>query len=316
MKGNSGMSARKTLAAVIALGLAVTGCDYIVPPIDFSTAPPALSSEGWSGFVTNVADANGALHVDLSIKNDTNDWSAMDVGSSVAKVTDAAGKTSSCATVFVGTSSFVNNGGWFLAPGFQMKGYTGGSVAKPTKQMLYVECAGVAKAAGEKLAVDYAYITGAFNYYTASQVYHNTLKLDLDKVVSNAIYPVGEKVASLKIETSSSIIPAINDCTVQLTAVKRTDTGFEFSWESTNPGKDPTYVHIGQPPVLGADGVLYGVYVSPHLSNAPITPNGGKATWTTTASVPKDVSGFYILLPVETKQQKYFVDHVVDITDK
>ena len=28
------------------------------------------------------------------------------------------------------------------------------------------------------------------------------------------------------------------------------------------------------------------------------------------------VTGFYILVPVETKQQKYFVDHVVDITDK
>lgn len=316
MKGDCRMSARKTLAAVIVLGLAVTGCDYIVPPIDISTPTPAIASQGWSAIATNVADANGTLHVDLAIKNNTNDWSAMDVGSSAAKVTDAAGKTSNCATVFVGTSVFVNDGGWFLAPGFQMKGYTTGSVAKPSTQLLYVECAGVTKSAGEKLAIDYSYITGPFNYYTPSQRYHDTLKLDLDKVVSDAKYPLAEAVASLKIDKAGATIPAINDCTVQLTGVKRTDTGFEFSWESMNPGTNPAYVHIGQPPVIGSDGILYGFYLSPNLSDAPITPVGGKGDWTTTATVPAGVTGFYIMLPVETKQQKYFVDHVVDITDK
>jgi hypothetical protein len=30
----------------------------------------------------------------------------------------------------------------------------------------------------------------------------------------------------------------------------------------------------------------------------------------------QDASGFYILVPVETKRQKYFVDHVIDVTDK
>jgi hypothetical protein len=33
-------------------------------------------------------------------------------------------------------------------------------------------------------------------------------------------------------------------------------------------------------------------------------------------SAPKDVPGFHILRPVETQQEKYFVDHVLDITDQ
>jgi hypothetical protein len=101
-----------------------------------------------------------------------------------------------------------------------------------------------------------------------------------------------------------------------LTGVKRTATGFEFGWESANPTDSPAYVHIGIPPVIGADGIMYGFYRSPHLSDAPITPSKGKATWTTTVTVPKDGTGFYILLPLESQQQKFFVDHVIDITDK
>jgi hypothetical protein len=33
-------------------------------------------------------------------------------------------------------------------------------------------------------------------------------------------------------------------------------------------------------------------------------------------AVPSGATGLYIVLPMETKQQKYFVDHVLDITDK
>ena len=317
MKGDYSMSLRKTLAALIVLGLAVTGCDYIVPPIDFSTPTPAGTSQGWAAIVTNVADANGSLHVDLSLRNNTNDWSAMNVAASNASVTDATGKSSSCATVFVGTSVFVNDGGWYLPPGFLIKGYTAGSAAKPVAQLLYVECAGVTKSPGEKLAINYTYTVGAFNYYSAPQKFRGTLNLDLDKVVSDAKYPVAEKVASLTIDSPGKGIAAINKCTIRLTAVKRTDTGFEFSWDNTNPSNDVAFVHIGKPPVIGADGILYGFYQSPHLAEAPITPaNGGTSTWTTTVAAPKDVSGYYILVPVETQQNKYFVGHAVDITDK
>lgn len=60
---------------------------------------------------------------------------------------------------------------------------------------------------------------------------------------------------------------------------------------------------------------MYGFYESPHLADTPITPAGGDGTCTTTVSAPKDVPGFYILLPVEAQQEKYFVDHVLGITD-
>ena len=311
------MRVPRTLAAVVAVVMAVTGCDYIVPPIDTSTATPLLSGQGWGAIVTGVSEANGALHVDLSLRNDSGDWSAMNVAASTAEVTDGSGKTSSCATAFVGTSVFVNDSGWFLPPGFMMAGYTSGTAAQPVTQMNYVECAGVAKAAGQKLAIQYTYITGPFNYYVASHKSSGTLNLSLDKVVTDTKYPIAQKVAGYEPVKADAVIGAINKCTVQLTDVKRTDTGFQFSWKSTNPSSDPAYVHIGIPPVIGADGILYGVYLSPHLSDAPITPaGGGTATWTTVVAAPKAVTGFYIVLPVETRQQKYFVDYVVDITDK
>ncbi len=317
MKGNHRMRVPRTLAAVVVLGLAITGCDYIVPPIDNSTPTPVLSGQGWGAIVTGVSEAKGALHVDISLRNDTGDWSAMNVAASTAEITDGSGKTSSCSTAFVGTSVFVNDGGWYLPPGFVMKGYTSGPVSKPVTQLTYVECAGVAKAAGQKLAIKYTYITGAFNYYVPSNKSSGTLNLDLDKVVTDTKYPVAEKVAGYEAVKTGAEIGAINKCTVQLTDAKRTATGFEFSWKSTNPSSNPAYVHIGNPPVIGTDGILYGPYVSPHLADAPITPaGGGTATWTTTVAAPKDVTGFYIVLPVETQQQKYFVDHVVDITDK
>ena len=317
MKGDHRMRVRTTLAALIAMGLVVTGCDYIVPPFDNSTPTPFLSGNGWGADVIGVSEVNGGIHIDLSLRNDTGDWSAMNVGASSAEVTDASGKTSTCSTVFVGTSVFVNDGGWYLAPGFSMKGYTAGSVASPVTQLNYVECAGVAKAPGEKLAIKYTYITGAFDYYTASPKTNATLNLNLDTVVTDIKYPVAANAAGTKPVKIGDPIGAINGTTVQLMDVKRTSTGFEFSWKSTNPGTDQAYIHIGIPPVIGADGIIYGFYRSPHLTDDLITPaGGGTATWTTAVAVPKDVTGFYILLPVETRKQKYFVDHVVDITDK
>ena len=309
------MISRKTLAAVIVLGLAAAGCDYIVPPYSIDSPTPVLQSQGWAALVTNVADANGALHVDISLRNDTRDWSAMDIGASKARVTTSDGKTTDCGKVFVGTSPFADKAGAYLAPGFVMKGYTGGTKAKPETQLLYVECAGVAKAAGEKLAIDYAFITGPFNYFVPSQLFKATFNLDLNKVDAVAKYPVAGDIPNL-IEKADTVMLAVNKCTVQLTDVKRSDTGFEFSWATTNPSEYQAYVHIGNPPVIGSDGIMYGFYQSPHLALTPITPAGDKAAWTTKVDVPKEVTGLYILVPVETKQQKYFVDHVLDITDK
>jgi len=309
-------SAALVATALVVAAAGLTGCDYVVPPIDFSTPTPNLVDNGWAGIATAVSESSDSLHVDLSIANNTNDWSAMDVSVSSAKVADASGSSHDCKTVYVGTAVFVNNGAWFLPPGFRMRGYTGGSRAKPVTQPLYVECSGVAAAAGQKLTIDYSYITGAFNYYVPSKPKKATMTVDLDKVAADTTYPVAEAVDQLPIAKLGDDIPAINGCSLKLTDAKRTDTGLELDWTSTDPGAAATFVHIGNPPVIGSDGILYGFYLSPHLTDPPVTPAGGSTSWSTTVSIPASVTGLYVLVPVETQQEKYFVDHVVDITTK
>jgi hypothetical protein len=38
---------------------------------------------------------------------------------------------------------------------------------------------------------------------------------------------------------------------------------FAFQWKVSNPGEHDAKVDIGEPPLLGNDGILYGVRVSP-----------------------------------------------------
>ena len=111
-------------------------------------------------------------------------------------------------------------------------------------------------------------------------------------------------------------IEAINDNTLTLTTAERTAEGIELTWHTENPTKYPVYVHIGIPPVVGSDGVIYGRYQSPHLADTPITPANGSADWTTSVAVPADVHGLYAMPAVETEQQKNFRSHAIDITDK
>jgi hypothetical protein len=75
-------------------------------------------------------------------------------------------------------------------------------------------------------------------------------------------------------------------------------------------------VHIGNPPVIGEDGIIYGFYKTPDIISVPITPAGGTAEWTTQVAVPPDVQGFYILLSVETGKARLFANYAIDITDK
>lgn len=303
------MKTRQILFATVASAFLFGACGYIVTPADESSPTPTTAGV-WSATATAVSQTSGGdLHVDLAIENETGNWSAMQVASSGAVVlTTGDGKTSTCGTAFVGT------GGTSLAQGFRMRGYTGGTKAKPTTQLLYVECAGAAPAAGSRLAIDYSYVTGEFNYYSPAKPTKAKLQVDLDKVAADLTYPVAQAVEGL-VQTSADPIEAINKCVLTLKTATRTADGLELDWHTDNPTSYPTFVHIGTPPVIGSDGIIYGFYESPHLADTPITPAKASTEWTTEVAVPKDVTGLYVLVSVEAKAQKNFVNHAIGLTD-
>jgi hypothetical protein len=304
------MRTKRHLIAICISTLLLFACAYIVTP-EPDVTPTSVAAKGWSAVITNIGKNDaGDLHIDITIRNETQDWSTMQASAGrPAVLTAGDGKTSNCDTVFITT------GGNYLAPGFQMRGYTGGTQAEPKNQLLYVECKGVTATPGSKLSVEYSYVTGPFNYYITANPTNAKLELDLDQVAKDLKYPIAEPIQGL-IEKPDAKIVAINDCTLTLSDVKRTDTGMQFSWQTENPGTYPTYVHIGAPPVIGADGIIYGFYQSPNLADAPITLPGQKAEWTTDVLVPKEATGLYILLSVESRQQKLFVSHAMDLSDK
>jgi hypothetical protein len=301
---------KKNLIQIIICSLFLYSCAYIVTPA-VDVTPTSTTARGWTAVASNVSQsAAGDLHIDLAIRNETNDWSKMEAATGrPATLVTGGNKSSNCDTVFVST------GGNSLAPGFQIRGYTGGTQTEPKTQLLYVECKGVTAAPGSTLTIDYTYVTGPYNYYVSAKSTSDKLVVNLDEVASDLKYPIAAPIEGL-VEKAGAKIVAINDCILTLTSVKRTDTGLELGWETDNPGAYPTYVHIGFPPVIGTDGIIYGFYRDPTLADAPITLPAKKANWTTAVIVPADVQGLYILASVETKQQKNFTSHVIDITDK
>ena len=302
------MSTRKALIPLLVCALCTLACNYIVLPEDLDTA--SGESKGWSAVATNVTSDAGKLHVDLTIRNDTNDWSAMQAVAEKPAVLQAGGKTTNCGTVFVST------GGHRLAPGFQMRGFIGGTKAEPEAQLIYVECEGAEAASGAILSIDYIYFTGQYNYYEPeANKADGTLEINLDEVATDLTYPIAESVEGL-VHKADIEITAINDVVLTLTGTERTADGLQFVWQTANPGEYPTYVHIGNPPVIGEDGIIYGFYETPDLASVPITPAGDKAEWMTEVAVPKDVGGLYILLSVESGKQRLYANYAVDVTDK
>jgi hypothetical protein len=305
------MGIKKALFPFLVCALLQLACAYIVFPEELE-AEGSTESKGWSAVATSVGKSEaGDLHIDLTIRNETGKWSAMQaVAGKPAVLTAGDGKTTNCDTAFVGT------GGHRLAPGFQLRGFITGTKTQPTIQLIYVECKGADAAAGSTLAIDYSYVTGEYNYYDQeANKAEAKLEINLDQIAAEVKYPLAEPVEGL-IQKSGSEITAINDVVLRLTAVTRTDNGLQFTWQTSNPGEYPSYVHIGTPPVIGEDGILYGFYESPDLASVPITPAGDKAEWTTEVAVPKEVKGLYIMLSVESRNQRFFVNYAVDITDK
>lgn len=305
------MGMKKVLIPITLCALLSFACAYIVVPADLLVTPTSVLSKGWSGIVTDLGKSDaGDLHIDLAVTNDTQDWSVMQADEGKpAILTSGDGKRANCDTVFVGT------GGTSLAPDFRMRGYTAGTKTAPKIQLLFVECKGVVASSGFKLAIEYSYVTGPYDLHVPAVPVHETMVLDLDQVANDVKYPVATPVAGLT-EKVGSKINAINNFTLTLTDAKRTATGLELVWQDYNPSEYPNYVHIGTPPVIGADGVIYGLYEDPSIADATIALSKATADWTTAVAVPNNVTGLYVLVSVETRQSKYFVSHVIDITGK
>jgi hypothetical protein len=303
---------KKALIPVLACALLLSACAYIVFPEEESASTSAGSTtEGWSAVATNVGKSDaGDLHIDLTIRNETGDWSAMKATEGKPAVLTSGGKSTNCDTVFVST------GGHRVAPGFQMRGFIAGTKAEPQTQLIYVECKGAEAAPGSTLSIDYSYVTGKYNYYEPDATKTDSkLELNLDQVATDLTYPIARPVEGLVQKPDVEII-ALNKCVLTLTGVERTDTGLQFAWQTFNPGEYPTYVHIGNPPVVGEDGILYGFYETPDIVSVPVTPAGDTAEWTTEVTVPQDVKGFYIMLSVESGKARLFANYAVDVTDK
>jgi len=305
------MDRRKSFVAfLLASAIVIPACAYIVLPEDLDTQG-STGSEGWSAVATRVGKSDtGDLHIELALRNDTGDWSAMKAAEGEPAVLTSGGESVDCDTVFV------NSGGHRLAPGFQIRGYIAGTKAEPKTQFVFVECKSAEAAPGSKLAINYSYVTGQYNYYEQDKGrVDTTLEVELDQVTQDLTYPIGQELSGL-IQDPTAPILAINKVTLSLVDIQRTDTGLQFTWQTSNPGEYPTYVHIGSPPVAGEDGILYGYYETPDIVSVPITPAGDMAEWTTEVAVPQDVKGFYIMLSVETGKARLFSYYAVDVADK
>ena len=294
----------------LALCGVLTGCDYIVIPESKSTPPPAEAEGIWTAVATNVEETPDGVQVDLAIRNDTGDWSAMELAEGrFVSLVDASGNSVPCDTAVVET------GGVNIPPGFIVRGFTGGTRFEPQTELLRVECEGAAAGAGSRLRIPYAFTTGEFNFYRPEPAQVGTLEVDLDSVIADLAYPIGTET-DLAVTRVGEPIEAINKVVLTLVSVDRTADEMTFSWRTENPTNYQAYVHIGNPSVIGSDGILHGLYRAPHLVDTPITLANASAEWTTTVAVPEDVTDLFVLPSVESKQQKNYVSHAIDLSEE
>ena len=301
------------IALIGCTAILLAACGYIVTPAGTrgQRRRPRGRCRNGRRWPAGHADAAGDLHVDLTIKNETGDWSAMQVAPSGAVVlTTSDGKSTPCGTIFVGT------GGTSLAPGFQVRGYTGGTKAKPVTQLLSVECPGAAPAAGSRLAIDYTFVAGEFNYYSPTRPVSAKLVVDLDSpsrgphLSRDRIRPPGLVSRRRPIRSK-----AINKGALMLTAVDRTADTVEFTWDTQNPPSIPS-TSISGSHRSSARTVSSTVATRVRTSPIPPSPAKGSAPVEDGASRSPPMSPGCIVPSVESKQQKLFVSHAIDITDK
>lgn len=294
--------------------LSISACVYIVLPegLEESMQDGNSGNSGWAGIVTQITESESeGLHIDLTIRNDTGDWSTMKAQENKpARLTTEDGSTTDCNTVFVST------GGHRLAPGFQIQGYTREENGQPVTQPLYVACESASISPGAVLAIDYISFIGEVDYYVEieeSNKIPGQMALNLDEVVTDLTYPIATSIEGL-IQSPDVEFIALSDNVVKLLNIERSEAGFQFTWQNYNPYQFALKTHIGIPPVVGEDGILYGLYETLDLPEVPLTPAEGSVEWTTEVPVPEDVSGLYILLSVESKKPRTYSNYVIDIT--
>lgn len=300
------------LIVSMVIGMLAAGCGGSQGGAE-STPLPA-SVKDWSLIPINItespADDGGIiLHVDLAARNDSGEWGSMAAAAPAdkpTKLTSKDGKEYPCDTVQV------SSGGHYLPPGFQMQGFIS---KREGKQTLFVECKVAESAPGGTLTIPYTLVTGEYDYYEKGQnIFQSQLKVDLAQAASPLTYPVA--ASEVEPHAITEEIPALNKCTLINTGVNRTDNGISFQWKVTNPGEYGTKVHIGTPPVLGSDGIVYGARVSPDIVDVPTAgPDGGVSEFETQVEVPPEVKELYLLLSVEQKRERLFSNYLIDLTD-
>lgn len=311
------MGVRKTLIpAILAAALGTFACVYIVLPEEHedTSVGAGTVNAGWAGIATSMVESEpGVLHIELTIRNDTGRWSTMRAADErPAKLTLGDGTTTDCNMVLVGT------GGHRLAPGFQVRGFTRSEGGEPVTQLIQVECEGAAAATGSTLSIEYFYFLGELDYYVEIEETNRergTMEVNLDEVVTDLSYPVATPIDGV-IQPADAEITALSDNIVRLVDLQRDEAVILFTWENYNPFKFALKTHIGIPPVVGEDGIIYGIYETLDMPAVPLTPALETVQWTTEAPVPADVGGLYVLLSVESKKPRTYVNYALDITDK
>jgi len=139
--------------------------------------------------------------------------------------------------------------------------------------------------------------------------------MDLDQLATDLTYPIYQPVEGL-IQPPDVEITAISENVITLEDVQRIEKGLQFTWQNYNPTEFALKTHIGDPPVIGENGIIYGIFEIMDIVSVPLTPAGGEVQWTTEQAVPADEKGFYILLSVESKQMRLYISYAVDITNE
>ncbi len=295
------MKSKKMRVVILAVcSIFSFACVYIELPQDLAgqEASTGAESKGWSAVATNVGKSiSGDLRIDLALQNETGDWATMhSVPEQPAILTTPDGEPINCDTVFV------NTGEHRFPPGFRLRGYQTGDMTNPDTQMVYVECKGAEAAPGSKLIIDYVSYGGILDDYAPDlNATEGTMEVDLDKVVTDLTFPVATEVEGLIQGTDISII-GLSDNVVTLLDTKRTDEGLTFTWDNFNPSKFPLKTHIGTPPVIGSDGILYGAYESLDIAPIPITPPKGNMQWETSIKVPR--RGERVIHPAQRRDEQ------------